>query len=189
MINRKKRKAFSMITAIFVIIMMATLTAFIQGITGKTIKATTQQYQKEQAVLLARSYTELALLYVSSYDRNATSSCLNTISANFGQNIFRPDGTSRRQYQIETEIRYIGKGTELLNNTISSCYDEATATPLSARTTVLSRLTGSDSFDNSMSLIIDVYIKYQDLDYDINQDNDPNNDLYITYHRRTLQKL
>lgn len=178
-----------MITAVFVIVMMATLTALIQNIMGKTIHATTQQYQKEQAMLLARSYTELAILYVSSYDRNGTNSCLNTITADFGQNIFRPNGTSRTQYQIETEIRYIGKGTELLDNTVSSCYDGTTATPINARTTVLSRLTGNDSFDNTMSLIIDVYVKYQDLEHPLNQDNNANNDMYMTYHRRTLQKI
>ena len=178
-----------MITAIFVIVIMATLTALIQNITGKTIKATTQQYQKEQAVLLARSYTELAILYVTSYEKNVTTGCLNTINADFGQNIIRPDGTSRTEYQIETEIRYIGKGSELLNNTIPSCYDETTATPLNARTTVLSRLAGNDTFDNTMSLIIDVYVRYEDLEHELNQDNNPNNDIYITFHRRTLQKI
>ena len=178
-----------MITAIFVIIMMATLTALIQNITGKTIKATTQQYQKEQAILLARSYTELALLYVSSYERNVTTGCLNTINADFGQNIIRPNGTSRTQYQIETEIRYIGKGSELLDNTVPSCYDETTATTNNGRTTVLSRLTANNSFDNTMSLIIDVYVRYEDLEHELNQDNNPNNDIYITYHRRTLQKI
>ncbi len=65
---KKMRRAFSMVTAIFVIFIMSSITALIMGVTSKTLKATTQQYQKEQASLLARSYTELAMLYVLNYD-------------------------------------------------------------------------------------------------------------------------
>jgi type II secretory pathway pseudopilin PulG len=156
MINRKNKKAFSMITAIFVIVMMATLTALIQSITGKTIKATTQQYQKEQATLLARSYTELAVLYVSSYDRSVD--CLNTINAHFGD--------LNNGYDIEIEIRYIGKESELVNcETLRR----------------VASLNGGATFDQSMSLIIDTYVEYKDFD-------DPS-DRNITFHRRTLQKI
>ena len=148
-----------MITAIFVIVMMATLTALIQNITGKTVKSTTQQYQKEQAVLLARSYTELAILYVTSYDRNANNSCLQTINSQFGLPLL--DGG----YNIKTEIRYIGKASELTNCDASR----------------KTSLTGATNFDNTMSLIIDVYVEYQRLD-------DPSN-RRVTFHRRTLQKI
>ena len=148
-----------MITAIFVIVMMATLTALIQNITGKTIKATTQQYQKEQATLLARSYTELAMLYVSLYARDSASlDCIDTINAHFGD--------VNHGYDIETEIRYLGKDTE-----VSNC------TP----TRVLSSLSGATTFDQSMSLVIDTYVYYKDFD-------NPS-DRNVTFHRRTLQKL
>ena len=43
MINSKHKKAFSMITAIFVIVIMATVSALIMNITGKTRKATTKK--------------------------------------------------------------------------------------------------------------------------------------------------
>ena len=48
------RKAFSLITAIFVIVLMATVAAFIMNLSGKMVKGTTVQFQREQAVLLAK---------------------------------------------------------------------------------------------------------------------------------------
>ena len=153
-----------MITAIFVIVMMTTLAALIQNVTGKTIKATTQQYKKEQAVLLARSYTELAILYVSAYDRNV--SCIDTINAQFGPSI------NNGGYDIQTEIRYVGP-----NNEVNIC---------GARALTVFPSPSANSFEETISLIIDVYVRYKDLD-------DPSaldaNDRNISYHRRSLQKL
>ena len=157
MTNQKHKKAFSMITAIFVIVMMATIASLIQNITGKTIKATTQQYQKEQAVLLARSYTELAILYVTGYDRNSSNGCLNRITGAFGD--------TNNRYNVEIKIKYIGKDSEL-----TFC-DASEKTPL----------LGINSFSNTISLIIDIYVKYKNFD-------DPSGK-NITYHRRTLQKI
>ena len=87
MINTKTKKAFSMITAIFVIVIMSAVTALIMNVTGKTLKETTQQYQKEQAALLARSYTELAIWQVLNYDRTVTPDCLTTFNRHFGDAI------------------------------------------------------------------------------------------------------
>ena len=128
-----------MITAIFVIVMMASLTALIQNVTGKTIKATTQQYQKEQATLLARSYTELALLYVSSYDRSVD--CINSINAHFGD--------INNGYKIKMNIRYIGKESELPTNCVGNKF---------------TLINGGTTFEQSMSLIIDTYVTYKDFD-------------------------
>lgn len=153
----KSKKAFSMVTAIVTIVIMASLTALIMGVTGKTIKATTQQYQKEQASLLARSYTELALLYVSSYDRITNANCMENISAHFGPTY--PNG-----YDIETKIHYIGQESSL-----TGCG------------TAITKLNGTTGFDNTMSIIIDVYVHYRDLDDPLNRN--------ITFHRRSLQKL
>ena len=59
------RKAFSMITAIFVIVLMATIGAFILNISAKSIKSTVLQFKREQAILYARSYTEAAIMKAS----------------------------------------------------------------------------------------------------------------------------
>ena len=56
------RSAFSMITAIFVIVVMATVAVFILNISAKSVKATVLQYRHEQSILYARSYTELAIM-------------------------------------------------------------------------------------------------------------------------------
>lgn len=59
------RQAFSMITAIFLIVLLATVAAFILNISAKTVKDTVFQYKREQAILYARSYTEAAIMKAS----------------------------------------------------------------------------------------------------------------------------
>jgi hypothetical protein len=56
------RHAFSMITAIFLIVLLATVAAFILNLSAKTVKDTVLQYKREQAILYARSYTEAAIM-------------------------------------------------------------------------------------------------------------------------------
>ena len=165
MIKVKSKRAFSMITAIFVIVIMATVTSLVMNVTGKTVKATTLQYQKEQAQLLARSYTELAILYVIYKDRS--SDCIETISDHFG-------ASGNNGYDIRMNISYIGNGTLLAN--CNNNIDSSGAIGNSATWT--NTTTG---FDKIISMVIDTYITYKDFD-------DPS-DRNITFHRRTLQKL
>jgi len=167
MINIKKRKAFSMITAIFVIVLMASISALIMNVSGKTIKATTLQYQKEQASILARSYTELAIMYVLYYDRNSTvgGDCIETINDHFGDPF--PNG-----YEININLHYIGNG-ELLNGCTK------TLSPIAGTEGTWSNT--DSGFYTTVSLMIDTYISYKDFDNPSNKD--------ITYYRRTIQKL
>ena len=140
MIKVKHKKAFSMVTAIFVIIIMATVSSLIMNVTGKTVKETTQQYQKEQAQLLARSYTELAILNVLHYDRSAD--CLENITDHFG-------ATGNDGYDINITIKYIGQ-----NAALSNC----------STTNTIAKLNGITEFDNTVSMVIDTYITYKDFD-------------------------
>ena len=156
-----------MITAIFVIVIMASLTALIMNISGRTIKGTTLQYQKEQAQLLARSYTELAILYVIHYDRTTTPNCLESITDHFGE--AGDDG-----YDIHMNIKYIGNDT-LLNGCNKTILTDGT---VGTGATWADKITG---FDKTISLVIDIFITYKDFDDPSNRD--------ITYHRRTLQKI
>ena len=169
MITIKSKKAFSMITAIFVIVIMATVTALIMNVTGKTVKATTQQYQKEQAALLARSYTELAILYVMHYDRSLN--CLEQINDHFGD--------TTNGYNIRVNIKYLGNDTLLseCNNTIES----DGAFDLNNKKSTWTDNGLGTGINNTISLIVDTYITYKDFDDPSNRD--------ITFHRRTLQKL
>ncbi len=176
MIKIKHKKAFSMITAIFVIVIMATVSSLIMNISGKTIKATTQQYQKEQAALLARSYTELAILYAIHYDRSTNGDCLESITDHFG-------AAGNDGYDIRINIKYIGNDTLLdgCTKTILANGTIGTASDITDTATWIDNDTINGGINNTISLVIDTYITYRDFD-------DPNH-RDITFHRRTLQKL
>ena len=109
---KKQRKAFSMITAIFIIVLMASVSLFILSLSGKMVKDTTLQFQREQAVLLSKSYTEYALMAVTA-NQHTTANCLNEITGTYGD------------YDIRADISYIGSGidpscTRILSNTVST---------------------------------------------------------------------
>jgi type II secretory pathway pseudopilin PulG len=142
----KSKKAFSMITAIFVIVIMASVSSLIMNVTSKTIKATTQQYQKEQAQLLARSYTELAILKVLFSDRNLT-----TFLDNFGAE------TDFHGYDVVVNIKYIGNDT-LIPSSCGASHITPTWT------------NNSSGFNKTVSLVIDTYITYKDFDDPSNRD-------------------
>ncbi len=175
------RKAFSMITAIFVMITMATIAAFILNLSGKIVQESSAQYRQEQAALLARSYTELAVMAVINHDRNQTTpTCIENI--NGAINGLIPDGpvigssTGGSGYNIMTRIYYLGNGlpcsqSRKLNDstthsatTIDSDYNNIT--PAAA--------------DALAAIIVDVYVQYKNPDA-------PNH--WITFYRRTLQKI
>ena len=156
----KNRKAFSMVTAIIVIVLMATVAMLILSISGKIVKETTTQYRKEQAVLLAKSYTEFAIMAVTANDR--TADCIENIN---GNNVIATDSDGKG-YQVDTRISYIGN-TDTAN--LGTC-----AFTRQLSTAVLTP--GSD-----LQIIVDVYVRYKELD---NTAAD-----WITYHRRTLQKI
>jgi len=96
MLLQQKRKAFSMITAIVVIVLMASVAVFIMNLSGKMVKETTTQYQREQAILLSKSYTEYAVMAVTANEHN-NSNCLNTINGSY------------QNYNITVELSYIGR--------------------------------------------------------------------------------
>jgi type II secretory pathway pseudopilin PulG len=172
MINHKHKKAFSMITAIFVIVIMSTVTSLIMNITGKTVKATTQQYQKEQAALLARSYTELAILYVINYDRTA-GDCIETISDHFG-------AAGDNGYDVNINIKYLGND-KLLTNCRNNIEFDGTIDFTNTNATWKDDEVTNGNINNTISLIIDTYITYKDFDDSSNRN--------ISFHRRTIQKL
>ena len=183
-INIRHKKAFSMITAIFVIVVMATVSSLIMNISGKTIKATTQQYQKEQAQLLARSYTELAILYAIHYDRNTNGDCLETITDHFG-------AAGNDGYDIRINIKYIGNDTLLdgCTKTILADGTVGTADNATHTATWVDNNITNGGINSTISLVIDTYITYRDFDDPTNSDADLTNDRVISFHRRTLQKL
>ncbi|MBD3788771.1 MAG: type II secretion system protein [Campylobacterales bacterium] len=153
------RKAFSLLTAIIVVILMSTVAMFIMSLSGKLVKETTAQYQREQAELYAKSYTEYAILAVTANDR-VSSNCLRDIDGTIGDPL-------NGGYRIRARIAYIGQNTQ-----VASC----------AATRVLSN--SVTTIKSPLSIIVDVYVEYKEPDHP-NSAQAP----WITYHKRTLQKI
>ena len=157
----KMRSAFSMITAIFVILIMASVTVFIMNLSGKMIQETGAQYRKEQAILYAKSYTELAIMAATA--RN----CITTITANVDGNAVQV--RQGQGYRIIVNIQYVGN-----DNGCPNTFGGAITTNNSKGTIVL----------------IDAYVHYRDPEHPNAIAGLPwANDSGITYHRRSLQRL
>jgi len=138
----KMREAFSMITAIFVIVIMASVGALVMSTSGKIVKTTTAQYQHEQAILYAKSYTEFAVMAVTANDRNA--SCTQDITGTIGT---PADGNG---YRVRTRIAYIVDGTQI---------NTAGCDPIRVLSTGVTAGSGAP-----LTIIIDAYVDYYDPD-------------------------
>jgi hypothetical protein len=174
------RKAFSLLTAIFVMVIMATVAAFILNLSGKITQETGAQYRQEQAALLARSYTELAVMAVINHDRNATNTCIENIDG--AVNGLIPDGpvtgssTGGSGYDVMTRIYYLGNNlpcseTRKLNDSTDAS---------NSATLITSNYNNTLASDALAGIIVDVYVRYVDPDSPTH---------WITYHRRSLQKI
>ena len=184
MMHAKHKKAFSMLTAIVVIVLMAGLVAMVTNTAGKLVKETTIQYRAEQAALLAKSYTEFAILAIQGHGTpTATNKCLRTITGQIGGNTQVKNGEN---YRVEVKIQYIG----LRNIAGSSC----PTTSFSATNKMSYGFQTADALSksnsNDISATIDVYVMYHDLELaGANGGSLANGNPWITYHRRTIQKL
>ena len=174
------RKAFSLLTAIFVMVIMATVASFILNLSGKITQETGAQYRQEQAALLARSYTELAVMAVINHDRNATNTCIENIDG--AVNGLIPDGpvtgssTGGSGYDVMTRISYLGNNlpcseTRKLNDSTDAS---------NSATLITSNYNNTLASDALAGIIVDVYVRYVDPDSPTH---------WITYHRRSLQKI
>ena len=158
----KMRSGFSMITAIFVIVLMASVSVLVLNLSGKMAKQTTAQYQREQAALWAKSYTEYAVMAITANDRQ-NSGCLENINASIG-----PDPSQGEGYEVQVRIAYISNG--LGKASLLNC----------SSTRQLSTNVGEQK--TPLTAVIDVYVRYKDPD-------NPTAAYWFTYHRRTLQKI
>jgi type II secretory pathway pseudopilin PulG len=159
------RKAFSMLTAIVVIVLMSTVAMMVMNLSGKMVKETTSQFQREQAMLLAKSYTEYAIMAVMSNDRNGTGNCLRDIDGQIKiDNSSSATVAKGNGYRVRVRISYIGSAAE-----VSSC----------ASTRILS--SSVSTFKTPLNIVVDTYVDHKD----------PQNTTgpWITYHKRTLQKI
>ncbi len=150
------RQAFSMITAIFVIVIMASVGALIMNLTGKMVKDTTFQFRKEQAVLLARSYTELAIMSATA-NEGVVTNCTDEVTGLVGGD--EAQVAEGGGYKVNAKISYVGNG--LVCGTI-----------LNTVPTAMTR---------NIYIIVDAEVKYKD--------SDLGGDSWVSYRRRTTQKL
>lgn len=157
------RQAFSMFIAIVVVVLMASITALVMSLSGKIVKETTAQYRKEQAMLLAKSYTEFAILAIQGHNMQANG-CLETITGIINSTVLNqanPDGANKGEgYKVTVRIQYIGLPADI------AC---AVNTP---------------STSGDTSVLVDVNVRYKDPDA-IDVASAP----WINFSRRTLQRL
>lgn len=104
MILNKKRKGFSLITAVLTIFFISSLAAFILNLSSKMVSETIAEYKKEQAILYGKSYTEMAIMIATA------NNCIKTIDSQEGD------------YNIHLDIKYIGNEVEA----IAGCEDANT---------------------------------------------------------------
>ena len=115
------RRGFTLLSAIFLMVLVATLMALAFSLSSQTKKQTGDIYMQEQAQLLARSATEFALLAISGHDNRID--CIEQINMRY------PKGSPI--YDINMTLYYIGNallcnGSHLLDNNIAT--DESNGT-------------------------------------------------------------
>ncbi len=98
------RRGFGLITAIVIMITVATLMTLMIGLSSTSVKVTLDLYLKEQAELLSRSATEYALLAISGHDNSVD--CIQNINIAYPQ----ADPT----HEANVTIWYIGRGLPAL---------------------------------------------------------------------------
>jgi type II secretory pathway pseudopilin PulG len=134
------RQAFSMVTAIFVMVILATISVLVLNTAGQISQNTVLQYRQEQAALLAKGYTEFAILSVLKHDKNSSSgSCVENINGTVGDNYDEGSG-----YKAEVKIYYIGNG-------LTGCGTKLNITDISGPTSYY-----------APHVLIDTFIKYKD---------------------------
>jgi len=114
------RNAFSMIVAISVLVMIATIGALSLSLSTQTSKQTGDIYLRTQAELLAQSATEYAILVISDHNiSDAPNFCIDNIDIEFEPTA----GTTL--FDINISVMYIGQTLPTancndINNTIQT---------------------------------------------------------------------
>jgi len=96
------RRAFSLITAIIFIVLVATLGALALSMSTQATKQTNDLFLHAQAELLAQSATEYAMLAFSGHEINGTNGCLEKINATYPY--------ESPLFDINITLSYLGNG-------------------------------------------------------------------------------
>ena len=87
-----KKRGFALIAAIFFIIIIATIAVTTLSTASMTARDTVSTHTREQAVLLAQSATEFAVMAMQSHIYNGENAQVQNVDA-AGNLIFNPDGS------------------------------------------------------------------------------------------------
>jgi len=171
---RSLRRAFSMMVAIFTILILSVVATYIFYSSASIVKEGEIQYKREQAMLLARSYTEYAVMAImGNGDRSTAAKCLTEINAIIGKDANSVDiGLG---YKIKVVITYIGNKKYIQNcSRVAAILNDPPADP------------------DTLSAIIDVYVQYRDYKNDKLYSGTADEKQRVpwqTYHRRSIQKI
>jgi hypothetical protein len=128
------RPAFTLISAIFLMVLVAVILMLSLSLSSETTKQTGDLYLREQALLLAKSSTELALLAISGHNNSVN--CIEQINLQYPQ--------TNPIYDINMTLTYLGNNlpcntNHLLANTIQTT-------------------------DSNGTVLIDTFVSYSDAD-------------------------
>lgn len=77
-----KKRGFGIITAIVLLVLIATVGAMIISIAAMNSKKATDDYLRIQAEMLAASATEFAVMRIQGFNRTINNNCLETVTIN-----------------------------------------------------------------------------------------------------------
>ncbi|QKF92465.1 hypothetical protein [Campylobacter sp. CCUG 57310] len=157
---KQMRKGFSLVTAIFFMVLVATIATLGLSLSVTTSKHTTDIFLREQAELLAQSATELAVMNLLQTTFSATN-C--PTAAGGDRRIFKPNplnfpDNANPLFTIQVEV------VEIFG-VMNGC-----GTPIT--------LDGAGNNPSTGTVILDVTVT-----------SNPNFNIPVTFHRRTIQKL
>ena len=105
------RRGFSLLTAIFVMILIGSLLYLALSMGATEVKQTEDLYKKAQARLLARSATEYELLRISGY--------------NFSSGCYTGENYTFNGIDVNTTVYYIGSGFPSCANILANDIETA----------------------------------------------------------------
>jgi len=173
---------------------MGLLSGYILNTSAGTGEETFAQYHKEQAVLLSEAYTEAAILNILNTNMAAAAgaACVQNMQADIttlDQGGIPDPGNFTRLYRVNVRIRYITNtiiNPRPTNITTGNC-----AGGILNLNTAGNIINYNHSFVpiattpiSHLAAVIDVYVRYKNVAYP-----NPANAPWVTYHRRTLQKI
>jgi len=161
------RKGFSLLFAIIVLVLVAFVSVLALSLTSQTTEATSNQYLREQAKLLALSSTEYTLLALSGH--NHSTGCLRKVNISTQDPSFDNDIVSL--FDINLSIMYIVNG--VTDNTPSQSTDWCGTDGFRILSSSL------DYNESNLTVVIDTIVSSND-----------NTLIYppIREHRRMIQK-